>query len=192
MDADARARATQRLELLRVMRAGRDRVDEVLAIIRDSDSDDGAAAAIGELLGCDAGTAFAVLSLQLRRFRVRPTDLLTAEIDELEAALSAPASAPAAAPVPAPSAPFRPRDEYTSREHRYSLGTVEATGEPYASVPVTTGVADYEEFYRLTPEQHARFLADPDAALAFVEECRLREHDDLLLQQPGWNRGTPS
>jgi len=184
MDADARARATQRLELLRVMRAGRDRVDEVLAIIRDSDSDDGAAAAIGELLGCDAATAFAVLSLQLRRFRVRPTDLLTAEIDELEAAVSAPAAAPAA--------PFRPRDEYTSREHRYSLGTVEATGEHYASVPVTTGVADYEEFYRLTPEQHARFLADPDAALAFVEECRRREHDDLLLQQPGWNRGTPS
>jgi hypothetical protein len=182
MDADARARATQRLELLRVMRAGRDRVDEVLAIIRDSDSDDSAAAAIGELLGCEAGTAFAVLSLQLRRFRVGPVDLLTAEIDELEAALSAPATA--AGPTP--------RDEYTSREHRFSLGTMEATGERYASFPVTTGVADYEEYYRLTPEQHARFIADPVAALAFVEECRRREHDDLLLQRPGWNRGTPS
>jgi hypothetical protein len=182
MDADARARATQRFELLRVMRAGRDRVDEVLAIIRDSDSDEDAAERVAELLACDSPTAFAVLSLQLRRFRVSPVDLLTAEIDELELQLSDAGSAGA----------LHARDEFTSREHRYSLGTMEATGERYASFPVTTGVADYEEYYRISAEQYARFLADPDAALTFVEECRRREHDGLLLQHPGWNRGTPS
>ncbi|WP_226654087.1 hypothetical protein [Leifsonia sp. LS1] len=80
---------------------------------------------------------------------------------------------------------------FTSREHRFSLGTDVGSGTPYASLPVSNGVVDYEEYYRLSPEQYARFLADPGTALAFVEECRRHEHDDLLLQQPGWNRGTP-
>jgi hypothetical protein len=34
-------------------------------------------------------------------------------------------------------------------------------------------------------------MADAVLALAFVEECRRREHDDLLLVKPGWNRGVP-
>ncbi|UAJ81653.1 hypothetical protein IT072_17560 [Leifsonia sp. ZF2019] len=80
---------------------------------------------------------------------------------------------------------------FTSREHRFSLGTDADSGTPYASLPVSNGVVDYEEYYRLSPEQYARFLADHGAALAFVEDCRRHEHDDLLLQQPGWNRGTP-
>jgi hypothetical protein len=85
-----------------------------------------------------------------------------------------------------------PRDEYVSREERFSLGVDGGSGVPYASFPVSTGVVDYEEYYRLTAEQYARYLADPAAALAFVEEARRREHDDLLLRQPGTNRGTPT
>jgi hypothetical protein len=86
---------------------------------------------------------------------------------------------------------LKPRDEYSSRENRYSLGVDELSGRRYASVPVTIGVVDYEEYYELTDEQYARFLADPVAALAFIDECRRHEHDELLLQKPGWNRGTP-
>lgn len=86
---------------------------------------------------------------------------------------------------------MNPRDEYVSREERFSLGVDADSGERYASFPVSNGVVDYEEYYRLTAEQYARFLADPAAALAFVEEARRHEHDDLLLQKPGWNRGTP-
>jgi hypothetical protein len=37
----------------------------------------------------------------------------------------------------------------------------------------------------------ARYVAHPDAALTFAEECRLREHDELLILKPGWNRGIP-
>ena len=32
---------------------------------------------------------------------------------------------------------------------------------------------------------------EPQAALAFAEECRRREHDDLLILKLGWNRGIP-
>ncbi len=59
------------------------------------------------------------------------------------------------------------------------------------SFAVTIGVADDEEFYAIGHQQYSRFLADPELALPFVEECRRREHDDLLLEQSGWNRGIP-
>lgn len=63
-------------------------------------------------------------------------------------------------------------------------------GGHYASLPVTIGVVDYVECYRLTPAQYEHFMADPDAALEFIESCRRREHDELLIYKPGWNRGT--
>ncbi|MEO6115261.1 MAG: hypothetical protein ABIP33_02655 [Pseudolysinimonas sp.] len=83
------------------------------------------------------------------------------------------------------------RDEYFSKQDQFSLGIDDESGRPYVSIPVTIGVADYEEFYAVDREQYARFLANPELALPFVEECRRREHDDLLLEQPGWNRGIP-
>ncbi|MFB6610028.1 hypothetical protein ACFCVO_06910 [Agromyces sp. NPDC056379] len=83
------------------------------------------------------------------------------------------------------------RDEYFSREQRYSLGLEEESGRYFSSFPVSNGVVDYAEYYELTGEQYATFLANPTEALAFVDECRAHEHDDLLLQQPGRNRGTP-
>ncbi|MDP9028206.1 MAG: hypothetical protein M3N46_11780 [Actinomycetota bacterium] len=86
---------------------------------------------------------------------------------------------------------MNPQDEYFSREHRYALGVDRESGRHYASIPVVSGAIDYEEFYLLVDEQYARFIADPDRALAFIEECRRREHEDLLLQKPGWNRGIP-
>jgi hypothetical protein len=82
-------------------------------------------------------------------------------------------------------------DSYFSRERRFSLGVDVTEGGHYASFPVTSGIVDYEEYYRLTPKQYEAFMANPDAALAFVESCRRHERDELLIQKPGWNRGTP-
>ena len=45
-------------------------------------------------------------------------------------------------------------DTYFSRENRYSLGVDLEEGGHYASFPVTIGVIDYEEYYRLTPAQY--------------------------------------
>ena len=86
---------------------------------------------------------------------------------------------------------MKPRDAFFSPEDRYALGRDDDSGRFYASFPVSNGVADYEEYYELTPEQYAAFLADRAGAVAFVEECRRHEHDELLIQKPGWNRGTP-
>ncbi|WP_081292887.1 hypothetical protein [Mycobacterium colombiense] len=82
-------------------------------------------------------------------------------------------------------------DTYFSREDRYSIGIESTSGRYYASIPVSNGIVDYEEYYELTPDQYQQFLGDRKTAVEFIEACRRHEHDDLLLQQPGNNRGTP-
>ncbi|MEV6583797.1 hypothetical protein AB0M92_37325 [Streptomyces sp. NPDC051582] len=86
---------------------------------------------------------------------------------------------------------MRFEDAYVSRADRFSLGAERDSGRYYVSIPVSSGVVDYEEYYELTGERYRAFLADPCAASAFAAACRRREHDDLLLLRPGRNRGTP-
>lgn len=83
------------------------------------------------------------------------------------------------------------RTAFVSRAHLYSLGTDDETGRHYLAIPVSLGAIDTQERYGLTPEQFERFLADEAAASAFAAECRARAHDDLLLGERGWRRGTP-
>jgi hypothetical protein len=82
-------------------------------------------------------------------------------------------------------------DKFTSGELRYSIGVESLSGRYYASIPVSNGIVDYEEYYEIACAQYQEFLHDSSAALEFIEGCRRREHDDLLLQRPGSNRGTP-
>ena len=86
---------------------------------------------------------------------------------------------------------MRFEDTYFSREDRYSLGVESTSGRNYVSIPVSNGVVDYEEYYELTPAQFEQFSHDRNAAIQFVESCRRHERDELLLQKPGSNRGTP-
>jgi hypothetical protein len=82
-------------------------------------------------------------------------------------------------------------DTFFSREDRYSLGIESTSDRHYASIPVSNGIVDYEEYYEITADQYQTFLSDRDAAIEFVESCRRHEHDDLLIEKPGSNRGTP-
>lgn len=82
-------------------------------------------------------------------------------------------------------------DMYFSRERRYSIGIVLESGTHYISIPVSNGLVDYEEYYAISPQQAAVFPTDDSAAIDFVAECQRHEHDDLLIQKPGTNRGTP-
>lgn len=82
-------------------------------------------------------------------------------------------------------------DTYFSREHRYSLGVETRSGRFYASIPVTLGAVDYVEYYELTGERYDELVADPSAAVEFVEACRRRELDHLLMHEPPLRRGTP-
>ena len=59
------------------------------------------------------------------------------------------------------------------------------------SIPVSNGLVDYEEYYAISAEKSELFQAEPSTAIDFVEACRRHEHDDLLIQKPGSNRGTP-
>jgi hypothetical protein len=82
-------------------------------------------------------------------------------------------------------------DTFFSSEDRYSIGVESISGRYYASIPVSNGIVDYEEYYDLTRDQYDEFLHNSAAAIAFIEACRRRERDGLLFQRPGTNRGTP-
>jgi hypothetical protein len=82
-------------------------------------------------------------------------------------------------------------DTFFSRDDRYSLGIESTSGRHYASIPVSNGIVDYEEYYEITPDQYQAYLGSRAAAIEFVESCRRHEHDDLLIEKPGSNRGTP-
>ncbi|MBE1548113.1 hypothetical protein GGC64_002121 [Mycobacterium sp. OAS707] len=82
-------------------------------------------------------------------------------------------------------------DTFFSREDRYSIGIEEDSAQPYVSIPVSNGMFDYEEYYKITSDQYQAFLNDRDAAIEFVESCRRHERDALLIEKPGSNRGTP-
>lgn len=82
-------------------------------------------------------------------------------------------------------------DQYVSAEHRFSLGQELGDGTFYLSIPVSNGIVDYEEYYRLNESEFRDFLAEPAHAAVLLERCRRREEDERLIQSPGWNRGTP-
>ncbi|MGY4644881.1 hypothetical protein [Cellulomonas sp. URHB0016] len=88
---------------------------------------------------------------------------------------------------------MRPRfeDTYVSREEWFTLGVDVVTGGFYASVPVRNRRVEYSEYYALSADEYRAYLADPEAALPFVEACRRHEHDDRLLLAPGSDRGSP-
>lgn len=81
-------------------------------------------------------------------------------------------------------------DTYVNREERFSLGIEETSGQFYVSFPVSSGLADYEEYYAIDAHMFERFQHNLASALEFVNRCRRREMDELLMQKPGWNRGS--
>jgi hypothetical protein len=82
-------------------------------------------------------------------------------------------------------------ETYFSREHRFSLGNDLKTGGHYLAIPVSSGVVDYDEQYFITAAQFLLFSDEPTSALDFVEACRRREHDDVLIYSPNKRRGSP-
>ncbi|MBD8596553.1 hypothetical protein [Pseudomonas sp. CFBP 8772] len=81
-------------------------------------------------------------------------------------------------------------DTYANREERFSLGIEETSGQFYVSFPVSSGLADYEEYYAIDAHMFERFQHNLASALEFVNRCRRQELDELLMQKPGWNRGS--
>ena len=74
---------------------------------------------------------------------------------------------------------------------RFAVGVERDSGRFYVSIPVSNGMADYEEYYAIDRATFDHFLADLDGARPFVARCRAHEMDDLLIVAPGRDRGTP-
>ncbi|MEX6678575.1 hypothetical protein QWI18_21885 [Pseudomonas sp. W2Oct36] len=79
---------------------------------------------------------------------------------------------------------------HVNREEMFSLGVEETSGQFYLSFPVSSGLADYEEYYAIDAHMFERFQHNLASALEFVNRCRRQELDELLMQKPGWNKGT--
>lgn len=80
-------------------------------------------------------------------------------------------------------------DEYFSSEERYSLGTDSQTGNKYISIPVSNGLVDYEEYYRVDESTYEELKNNPPRAIALANLCRKRQNDPNLIVKPGSNRG---
>ncbi|KAF0813532.1 hypothetical protein IGB42_01883 [Andreprevotia sp. IGB-42] len=83
-------------------------------------------------------------------------------------------------------------DVFVNRQERFAIGTETGSGQHYVSIPVSNRMVDYLEYYAIDQASYDLFLRDPVAALQFVERCRKREADDLLLHEPGADRGVAS
>ena len=64
-------------------------------------------------------------------------------------------------------------------------------GKFYVAIPVSNGLADYDEYYEIDQPTFERYRANLDSAKEFVERCRARQEDSRLILKPGSRRGTP-
>lgn len=63
---------------------------------------------------------------------------------------------------------MRFHDTFVAASQRYSLGVETDSGVHYLSIPVTTGIVDYKEYYALSPDEHVALSSDHDAAVVFA------------------------
>ncbi|WP_285961593.1 hypothetical protein [Pseudomonas tohonis] len=83
------------------------------------------------------------------------------------------------------------RDVAVSRAGRFAIGVEEGSGRHYLAISVSNRLVDYEERYAISVEDFERYGRNLDSALPFVEQCRARLMDHLLLEPPGADRGIP-
>jgi len=76
-------------------------------------------------------------------------------------------------------------DLFVSRQHQFSLGVDTQTGAHYLSTPITQDglhhLAEYEAYFRLGPDEFARFRDEPASAAEFVETCRRNGDRERLI-----------
>lgn len=80
-------------------------------------------------------------------------------------------------------------DTIVNTDERFTIGIEEVTGKFYASIPVSNRLVGYDEYYEISEEPYELFLKNSSAARIFVERCRARQEDELLIFQPGADRG---
>jgi hypothetical protein len=81
-------------------------------------------------------------------------------------------------------------DKLVNREEMYSIGEDLEAGGWYLSIPVSAGFVDYEEYYSISLDFAKSLQSSSSAAIEFANQCRRREHDNLLIFKPGSKRGS--
>lgn len=89
-----------------------------------------------------------------------------------------------------------PRERYTpvfvSQNPRFSLDRDVVTGQPVLSIPVSSSAVEYSEWYKISEQELAQFLADEELAREFAWRCGRRKEDERLVLKPGTRRGSYS
>ena len=75
---------------------------------------------------------------------------------------------------------------------RFSIGRVKDTKVAYLSFPVSNGLGEYEEYYRLSDVEYENALSTPAYAKILAEELKLQKDDARMLIKPGELRGRPN
>ncbi|WP_434778576.1 hypothetical protein [Neisseria sp. Ec49-e6-T10] len=83
-------------------------------------------------------------------------------------------------------------DYFLDKVNRFAIGKLNDENKYYVAIPVSNMVVDYMEYYEINKEMLDSFLGEPAKALSFVERCRNREMDELLIFKPGRDRGEPA
>ncbi len=76
------------------------------------------------------------------------------------------------------------------RNERFAIKKDPDTGFFFISFPVFNGMAEYNEYYRVTEDEMKLFSEDKSLLFSFVEECKAQKHDERLLFKPGRVRGS--
>ena len=85
--------------------------------------------------------------------------------------------------------PMRWNCVFVDKVRRFSLEIEEESGRTFVAIPVRNQMAEYDEWYEVDEETFWKYRVDPSLAHEFVERCKRRELDHLLLLQPGSDRG---
>ena len=80
-------------------------------------------------------------------------------------------------------------DVFFNKEYKFSIGVESESGKNYLSIPVSNGIVDYEEYYEISENQFSSYQKMPSTAIEFLDKCRARQLDNLLIMKPGNNRG---
>jgi hypothetical protein len=82
-------------------------------------------------------------------------------------------------------------DIFFSKENRFSVGIEQESGRYYLAIPVTTGIADYEEFYEINEQDFNKNNPDIDHLKKIAQLCRERKNDSKLILGPRNPRAIP-
>jgi hypothetical protein len=86
---------------------------------------------------------------------------------------------------------MRFEDIFIFKSERFSVGQELDSGKYYLAIPVSNGLVEYEEQYKLAQDEFERFSAALTEMRELAEQSRARQLDSRLMMTPGRLRGSP-